>query len=49
MPARAMATTTRLEGKRIQWKGWQAIDGNKGDGDGDGDDVGDGDGDEAGG
>jgi len=33
----------------IQWRGWQAIDGDKGDGDGDGNDVGDGDGDEAGG
>jgi len=33
-----------------QWqRGWQAIDGDKGDGDGDGDDVDDGDGDEAGG
>ena len=33
----------------IQWRGWQAIDGDKGDGDGDGDDVSDGNGDEAGG
>ena len=33
----------------IQWQGWQAIEGNKGDGNGDGDDVGDGDDDEAGG
>ena len=30
-------------------RGWQAIDGDKGDGDGDGDNVVDGDGDEAGG
>ena len=36
--------------RQEQWqRGWQAIDGNKGDGDGDGDDVGAGDGDEAGG
>ena len=36
--------------RQVQWqRGWQAIDGDKGDGDGDGDDVVDGDGDEAGG
>ena len=36
--------------RQEQWqRGWQAIDGDKGDGDGDGDNVGDGDGDEAGG
>ena len=33
----------------IQWRGWQAVDGDKGDGDGDGNDVGDGNGDKAGG
>ena len=33
----------------IQWQGWQAIDGDKGDGKGDSNNVGDGDGDEAGG
>ena len=33
---------------QVQWqRGWQAIDGDKGDGDGDGDDMVDGDGDEA--
>jgi hypothetical protein len=33
----------------IQWRVWQAFDGDKDDGDGDGDDMGDDDGDEAGG
>ena len=34
--------------RQERWqRGWQAIDGNKGDGDSDGDDVGDGDGDKA--
>jgi hypothetical protein len=55
--ARAMATVMRVAGDKvamataansIQWRGWQAIDGKKGDGDGDGEDVGDVDGDEAG-
>ena len=36
--------------RQERWqRGWQAIDGDKGDGDGGGDDMGDGDGDEAGG
>ena len=36
--------------RQERWqRGWQAIDGDKGDGDNDGDDVSDGDGDEAGG
>ncbi len=46
---RVMVTATRV-GEQVRWqRGWQAIDGNKGDGDGDGDDVVDGDSDEAGG
>ena len=49
---RGEATTTAARGRAsnsIQWRGWQAIDDDKGDGGGDGDNVGDGDGDEAGG
>ncbi len=46
---RVMVTATRVGEQVRGQRGWQAIDGDKGDGDGDGDDVVDGYGDEAGG